>query len=235
MQEYNINRENNISQRLSPKKSHPRYYVLSQITEKLIYIAEKYVKDKSVKKIYDYGCGIMPYKNIFGKYAEEYIGIDLPGNTLADIIIRPDGSVNIEDQTADIVLSNQVLEHVEDPMEYLSEGWRMLKKDGLLICSTHGYWKYHPDPNDYWRWTGEGLRKIIKDSGFEVLETIGVCNLASISMILLQDALYYKIKKKKIMISIFQRLTAYFDKKIKGDKENEASVFLIVAKKRYDG
>jgi SAM-dependent methyltransferase len=68
----------------------------------------------------------------------------------------------------DLVLSTQVLEHVEDPLKYLSECARALKDDGLLALTTHGLFEDHPCPNDYWRWTAQGLETIVKQSGLVV-------------------------------------------------------------------
>lgn len=232
MQLYNPSREQDVGQRLYPSRSHPRYYILSQLTKSLTYIAEKYIGSEKKKSLYDFGCGIMPYRTILEKYVAVYQGIDLPGNNLADISIDSTGRAEANNSSTHIVLSNQVLEHVASPSTYLNECYRLLKDEGLFICSTHGYWKYHPDPNDYWRWTGEGLRKIIQEAGFQVAETIGIGNLAATSLILLQDAIHYKLKNKryeKLAVRYLQRLTEWLDKKIEGDWENEASVFLIVA------
>ncbi len=232
MQLYNQSREKNVQQRLHPDKDHPRYYLLSQLTKGLTEIVEKYVGDRPHRRLYDFGCGVMPYKAIFQPHVERYVGVDLPGNELADILIDSEGKAEATDRSASIVLSNQVLEHVASPSTYLNECYRLLEDDGLLVCSTHGYWKYHPDPSDYWRWTGEGLRKIIEEAGFQIIDTIGICNLASLSVILFQDAIYYKFKNKRyrpLVIWCLQRLTAWLDKKVSGDRKNEAAVFLIVA------
>src|SRR3546814_1646938 len=88
---------------------------------------------------------------------------------------------------ADIVLSNQVLEHVDSPQGYLEEARRLMKPDGVLLLSTHGYWFYHPTPNDYWRWTSAGLRKTMEASGFEIVEFTGIMGLISSGLQLFQD------------------------------------------------
>ena len=53
----------------------------------------------------------------------------------------------------DAVLSTQVLEHVADPGALPAERFRVLRPGGRLLLSTHGIFVYHPDPDDYWRWT----------------------------------------------------------------------------------
>jgi len=76
--------------------------------------------------------------------------------------------VPLQDSTADLLVSFQVLEHVEDVAWYCAEAKRLLASDGHLLLSTHGVWPYHPHPHDYRRWTREGLVLDLERNGFEV-------------------------------------------------------------------
>src|SRR5262249_39158508 len=135
------------NERLYPKWYSSRYYGLVNLRKALESIAEKYNFEKKV--LVDYGCGIMPYKPIFAQKVQTYIGADIAENTLADILIDKDtGRIEIADNFADFVMSTQVLEHVEAPDKYLQETYRICKRDGYLILSTHGFWVYHPNPQD---------------------------------------------------------------------------------------
>jgi SAM-dependent methyltransferase len=137
----------------------------------------------------DYGCGNKPYEPIVAPFVAQYLGIDLELNPIADIHIAPTGAIQLDDEKLDVVLSTQVLEHVVDPKQYLQEAHRVLKNDGLLILSTHGYWMFHPDPTDFWRWTSTGLRKIVEDEGFEVVYFKGIIGRAAMGLQLFQDGL----------------------------------------------
>ncbi|GAA4784219.1 hypothetical protein GCM10023231_09870 [Olivibacter ginsenosidimutans] len=106
----------------------------------------------------DFGCGDMPYYEVIKPLVREYVGVDLKMNPLAHHHIDFDSKTSLPSEFTDIILSNQVLEHVDSPEGYLDEAWRLLKPEGTLILSTHGYWYYHPTPNDYWRWTSAGLQ-----------------------------------------------------------------------------
>lgn len=110
-------------------------------------------------RVLDFGCGERPYREVFGTDVE-YIGADLPDNDQADIAIV-NGVVDLPDGSVDLVLSTQVLEHVADPDAYLDECHRLLRPGGRLLLTTHGVMFYHPHPNDYWRWTHDGLTKIV--------------------------------------------------------------------------
>jgi len=55
--------------------------------------------------------------------------------------------------TAGLVMCTQVLEHVDRPDAAVAEMARVLAPSGACLLTTHGTWFYHPDPEDYWRWT----------------------------------------------------------------------------------
>ncbi len=186
-------------------------------------------------RLIDFGCGGMPYRSIFEPYVGQYVGVDLKANDRADFFVSArDSKTRLPDQYADIVLSTQVLEHVNDPMAYLCECCRLLKHDGLLVLSTHGYWIYHPSPTDYWRWTGAGLQKVVESSGFQVVELSGIMGLASTSAQLFQDALMPKIPKptRQLFTITMQLLVALLDKAHSPrEKANNACIFVLIGRK----
>ena len=47
---------------------------------------------------------------------------------------------------------------------------RILKPGGILWLTTHGMWPHHPTPKDNYRWTLEGLEKIL-GSRFNIINT----------------------------------------------------------------
>ncbi|MEX2286436.1 MAG: class I SAM-dependent methyltransferase [Planctomycetaceae bacterium] len=48
----------------------------------------------------------------------------------------------MEDDSVDIVYSNYVLEHVEQPRAFIAEAWRVLKPGGQLCVRTPNAWSY---------------------------------------------------------------------------------------------
>lgn len=118
--------------------------------------------------VLDFGCGSRPYENWFAAAGARYDGADIDGSP--DIAVRPDGSLAAGDAQYDVVTSFQVLEHVWDVAHYLREARRVLRAGGRLLLSTHGSWLYHPHPQDYRRWTGEGLRREVEAQGFRLLQ-----------------------------------------------------------------
>ena len=144
-------------------------------------------------RVLDNGCAEMQYRDLIAP-GVEVVGADLPGNPVADVEIRPDGTLPLEDASFDAVLSTQVLEHVADPALYLSECARVLRPGGRLLLSTHGIMIYHPDPVDYWRWTWAGLERIVAEAGLEVERRDDVMDLATTGAQLLQDGIYHRLR-----------------------------------------
>jgi len=109
----------------------------------------------------------------------------------------------------------------------------VLTNNGTLILSTHGFWAYHPDPSDYWRWTSAGLKMIIEEAGFKISEIFSVQSFPSISIQLWQDATLHKVPQvfRKAYILFHQTLMQIIDKKSGNKFSDNAGVFVVVAKK----
>lgn len=77
-----------------------------------------------------------------------------------------------------VVVSREVLEHVQDPDAALKEMHRVLGSHGSLYCQVPFVTGYHPGPTDFWRFSREGIREIVQRAGFvraEVGISVGPC------------------------------------------------------------
>jgi SAM-dependent methyltransferase len=75
------------------------------------------------------------------------------------------------DLSFDVVICEQVLEHVVDPCAAAANLRRLCAPGGLVIVSTPFLVKVHELPYymlDYWRFTPRGLRVLLERAGLEV-------------------------------------------------------------------
>ena len=114
-------------------------------------------------RVLDVGCGPKPYYPFFAERASEYVGVDIVAQPAADLVGRVE-DLPVEDASFDVVLCTQVLEHCDDPRRAVAELRRVTAAGGRVLASTHGVQVYHPSPQDYWRWTHGGLRRLFEES-----------------------------------------------------------------------
>jgi len=75
-----------------------------------------------------------------------------------------------ESESFDIVITQEVLEHVESPWVAVAEIHRVLKQGGRAFIQVPFVIGYHPCPGDYWRFTHEGLATLMRTQGFEIIQ-----------------------------------------------------------------
>jgi len=108
----------------------------------------------------------------------KYVGIDLLSGPNVDIVVKPFDYSNIAYGTYDVVISGQTLEHVKYPFLWMRELNRILKLDGLICIICPWLCKQHEGPTrkssssykDYWRVMESGMRLLLEDSNFKVLD-----------------------------------------------------------------
>lgn len=127
--------------------------------------------DKLSGRLLDVGCGSKPYKSLF--VVEDYVGLDIDSENTrlsgtADKLY--DGKdFPFEDNSFDSVLCNQVLEHVFNPQDFLSEINRVLKPGGRLLLTVPFVWDEHEQPYDFARYSTFGLRALLEGGGFKFI------------------------------------------------------------------
>ena len=122
----------------------------------------------------DIGCGTKPYQKYFPG-AARYFGIDLPAERSANKLEkRADVYADlrrlpIADESFDVVLCTQVLEHVPEPERVISEAHRILRKGGMAVLTVPFMAAEHEEPHDYLRFTSFGITELLERSGFEAV------------------------------------------------------------------
>jgi SAM-dependent methyltransferase len=71
----------------------------------------------------------------------------------------------------DLVIAEQVFEHVLRPDRAVANVYEMLRPGGIFVISTPFLLKVHAFPLDLYRWTEHGIRQLLESAGFTVLAT----------------------------------------------------------------
>jgi hypothetical protein len=66
----------------------------------------------------------------------------------------------------DIIIAEQVFEHLRHPYRAGKNVWKMLNDAGVFLISTPFLVRIHGHPFDYTRWSEDGLRGFLEDCGF---------------------------------------------------------------------
>jgi len=66
----------------------------------------------------------------------------------------------------DLIIAEQVFEHLRYPVQAARNVYRMLRSGGTFLITTPFLIRIHPMPGDYWRWTPSGLEVLLQDVGF---------------------------------------------------------------------
>ena len=130
--------------------------------------------------VVDLGCGTAPYKNLILAKADKYIGVDwynsLHDQKNVDIFASLIEPLPIENESTDVVVAFQVMEHLPEPLPFLKEAYRILRVDGCMCVTVPLMWHVHEAPHDYYRYTRYGLEYLFRKAGFgkvEVQENTG--------------------------------------------------------------
>jgi SAM-dependent methyltransferase len=81
----------------------------------------------------------------------------------------------VDDESYDIVLSGNVVEHVKKIWKWGKELHRVVKKNGFVITVNPVSWPFHEAPVDCWRIYPEGAKALFEDAGFSILHSSFEC------------------------------------------------------------
>lgn len=111
-------------------------------------------------------------KERYGDKCNSWLGIDIQPGQGVDVVHTPSSILAKEllaqcaFDSRDCIICSEVLEHVPDPVRMMCEAHEFLKPGGLLIVTTLFAFPYHAYPNDYFRYSEQGLRYVLEQAGF---------------------------------------------------------------------
>ena len=101
------------------------------------------------------------------KLGDNVVNIDIQDYEEVDVI----GNIHhlpFADNSFEGAICAATLEHCREPAVIVSEAHRVVKPGGYIYISVPFVFEFHSSPDDFYRWTIEGLRELLKE--WEVVE-----------------------------------------------------------------
>jgi SAM-dependent methyltransferase len=104
-------------------------------------------------------------------HIDRIVNLDVYRGDNVDVVY--DGRViPFADATFDLVISQEVFEHIASPATALDDVARVMKPGARLFLQLPFIIGYHSIPGDYWRFSATGIRVFVESTGkFEVVES----------------------------------------------------------------
>lgn len=126
--------------------------------------------------VLDVGCGEMPFRPLLPANIR-YTGLDVPesvafGMSANQEIVAFDGkTIPLPDNSHDVLLCTEVLEHAVDPVILIEEMHRVLRPGGVLFATVPFAARVHHAPYDFHRFTRFRLAAMFSAfTGVEIIE-----------------------------------------------------------------
>jgi SAM-dependent methyltransferase len=134
--------------------------------------AEKYIFEGA--KVLEIGPDNFPstYQSLCTKKTATWDSLDIYQSPKLTYSTTNPYSFPIPENTYDIVISGQVIEHVQKVWVWMKEIARVMAPGGLVITIAPASWPYHEHPVDCWRIYPEGMKALSEDAGLTVVECL---------------------------------------------------------------
>jgi SAM-dependent methyltransferase len=183
-----ISTVNGAASFVSTSAAHPSDNVPDSVTVRLKNALKRY---RSLYNLFMYvfgvsNAGLSPKAFLKKHHKPGQIAVNLGAGTMkkyagelhVDLYAFPDMDIladlrhlPFKDACLDEVICQSVLEHVAEPDEVLAEITRILKPGGYCYLTTPFMYPYHSSPDDYWRWTLDGLRYLLTSRGYDLIDS----------------------------------------------------------------
>lgn len=150
----------------------------------------------------------------------EYIGVDIEMGPGVDILCSAEDIIDkFGKESFDIVISTELMEHVQDWKKVISNFKNICKPDGIILITTRSYgFKYHGYPHDFWRYELSDIKNIFSDYIINKIE-----------MDQMKPGIFAIVKKPKEFfekdLSDYELYSIILDKKVKEINEKDMKYY----------
>jgi SAM-dependent methyltransferase len=103
---------------------------------------------------------------------KKYVGSDMRKGPGVDVILDLH-KIDLPTESVGTALILDTLEHVEFVRKAVEEAYRILKPNGLLVISSVMNFPIHDHPYDYWRFTPEAFKSLLKPFKVSYVDFVG--------------------------------------------------------------
>ena len=107
------------------------------------------------------------YRRLIANETSRWDTLDIMANPQLTYSSTEENKFPMPDNTYDVVLAGNVLEHVRKPWLWLKEVRRVCKPGGRVVLITPISWPYHAAPIDCWRIYPDGMKSLLEESGLK--------------------------------------------------------------------
>jgi SAM-dependent methyltransferase len=135
---------------------------------------ERYMQRGRKYRVVDFGSRISPkqtltHRELLDGHDYEYTGVDIRAGRNVDVVMKKPYRVPLKSNTADVVFTGQVFEHVPFFWASLLEIARVMKPGGYLFLTVPSRGHTHSS-YDCWRYYPDGLRAMAAFTRLELRE-----------------------------------------------------------------
>jgi SAM-dependent methyltransferase len=167
-----------VSQRRRPKYKtaiyKADYFVVQHLQNFLTFFIETRIRKGAI--VADIGCGEQPLRSQLEANGAVYTGVDVNQNMQLNVdVIAPATLLPFSDNSFDIVICTEVLEHVSDTATAFKELARITKQGGDIVVTIPFIYPLHEEPYDFSRLTPYLIREYAQENRLSLiyLQTTG--------------------------------------------------------------
>lgn len=157
--------------------------------------------------VLDVGAGRVSSNHSYERFFPNRVTVDIDPKRepdhVADIHALP-----FTDNTYDMVLCTEVIEHCHTPQQAVDELIRITKPGGVIVLTTRFMFPIHDYPHDYWRFTRMQMERLF--AGTEILELKAETkSLSAVGAIIQRLVFQVRFKYANRLIKAFLLLLAW--------------------------
>lgn len=122
----------------------------------------------------DLGCGYVPLYDFYKNFVNQITCVDWANsyheNPHLDIVADLNKALPLESELYETIILSDVLEHIMEPLNLISEMERLLKPGGHILMNVPFLYWIHESPYDFHRYTQFGLQGYFDKTTLKVKE-----------------------------------------------------------------